>query len=85
MTLEGGMITEGTTDIEMRIRDIWAELLPETSFGIDDDFFDLGGHSLLVVQMLVGLREIFVEDVPVEHFLERPTIRFLIEFYEGLA
>jgi len=45
------------TDLERELAALWAELLKTPSVGIHDNFFDLGGHSLLVVQMLARVRE----------------------------
>ena len=70
----------GWNELEEKIKDIWRDLLPDAIRSIDDDFFDLGGHSLLLVQMLVDLRRLFPCDVPVESFLEQPNIRFLLDF-----
>ena len=42
---------EPVTEIERRLALIWAELLKLEKVGVDDDFFDLGGHSLLVATL----------------------------------
>ncbi|GAA4232321.1 non-ribosomal peptide synthetase [Actinomadura meridiana] len=45
--------------MEQRLFDLWSEVLGRTDFGVDDDFFELGGDSLHVVSMLGPLREDF--------------------------
>lgn len=45
------------TPIEKRLAGIWAEVLGVQSVGIHDNFFDLGGHSMLAVQVMSRVRE----------------------------
>ena len=42
---------EPTTELERRLHEIWAEVLGHGEFGITDNFFAVGGHSLLVMQL----------------------------------
>jgi amino acid adenylation domain-containing protein len=42
--------------------------------GVDDDFFHLGGHSLLVIRLLSRLREAFGADLPVQRVFAAPTV-----------
>ena len=42
--------------------------------GIDDNFFDLGGHSLMATQVISRVRERFAADVPVRAMFDQPTI-----------
>ena len=44
------------TPLEAEVMAIWLELLPHGGFGMDDDFFACGGHSLLLMQMARALR-----------------------------
>ena len=48
--------------------------------GVDDNFFDFGGHSLQVVQVQNRLRETIGVDVPVLKLFQFPTIRALAKF-----
>jgi acyl carrier protein len=54
------------TDIERRLAVIWADLLQRPSVGVADNFFDLGGHSLLVVLLIVRVREAFGIELPID-------------------
>ncbi|MEP7054478.1 MAG: phosphopantetheine-binding protein, partial [Actinomycetota bacterium] len=45
------------TPVEEELAEIWGELLGMDRVGVDDSFFDLGGHSLLVVQLASRLRD----------------------------
>jgi len=66
------------TDLERQLAAAWAELLGTPPPGVRDDFFALGGHSLLVVRLLTFVRERFRAELPLRAFFERPTV-------EGLA
>jgi hypothetical protein len=59
-------------------RALWCELLDVSAVGMDDDFFALGGDSLLAYRMLVRARDELGLDATVEAFLERPTIAGLL-------
>ena len=49
--------------LEFRLQGLWARVLRRRNVGVDDDFFQLGGHSLLVVRLLGAVRkDLGVED-----------------------
>jgi amino acid adenylation domain-containing protein len=62
------------TGTEKALAAIWAELLKVDAVGVDDNFFDLGGHSLMVFKALSRIRDVFAVDLPVQDFFENPTI-----------
>ncbi len=51
------------TDLEREICAMWAELFGLPSVGVHDNFFDLGGHSLMAVQLLSRVRERYGADL----------------------
>src|SRR5262249_1359236 len=51
--------------IEKRLIAIWAEMLGVDSVGVDESFFDLGGDSILAVQILSRVRDIFQVELPI--------------------
>ncbi|MBY8947247.1 amino acid adenylation domain-containing protein [Pseudomonas sp. SH10-3B] len=53
---------------------VWQELLDAQVIGRHDDFFALGGHSLLVVRMTARLRAILGVEVPVNVIFQHPTL-----------
>ena len=62
------------TPTEQTIADVWAEVLQLEQVGIQDNFFDLGGHSLQATRVIARLREPLQYDVPLRLFFENPTI-----------
>ncbi len=56
------------------IAGLWTEILAVTSPGINDNFFDLGGHSLKATQLLSRIRQTFQVDLPLRSLFEAPTI-----------
>ena len=70
------------TPLEEVIAGIWEEVLSSglpgwAAIGMDDTFFDLGGHSLLVIRVLSRLRQVLGVDLPVQALFECPTVRGL--------
>jgi acyl carrier protein len=67
-------------NVEQSVAAIWKDILHVEQIGVDDNFFDFGGHSLQVVQVQNRLREVLGIDVPVLKLFQFPTIRALAKF-----
>ncbi|HSN98210.1 MAG TPA: beta-ketoacyl synthase N-terminal-like domain-containing protein, partial [Candidatus Nanopelagicales bacterium] len=67
------------TRIEQRLAEIWCELLRIDRVGIDDSFFDLGGHSLLLTQLQASVRRDLDPSITLVDLFRYPTIRTLAE------
>ena len=65
------------TDAELLIAAIWQEILHVEQVGIHDNFFDLGGHSLLMVQIHGKLQNIFPQELSMVGMFKYPTIHSL--------
>jgi acyl carrier protein len=50
--------------------------------GVEDDFFALGGNSLVAIQLVSRIRDGFEIEFGIQHVLERPTVRRLAEVVE---
>ncbi|MBW4617801.1 MAG: amino acid adenylation domain-containing protein [Cyanosarcina radialis HA8281-LM2] len=61
-------------DIEQKIAGIWSEVLSLDRVGIDDNFFDLGGHSLSATQIVSRLRQAFQIQLPLRYLFDFPTV-----------
>ncbi len=62
--------------LERRLSALWSELLQVAHVGLDDNFFDLGGHSLLMPRLLIELEPTW-PDLAVLDFFRHPTVRTL--------
>lgn len=73
------------TTTEQRLRSLWAELLelPEVDISIDDSFFNLGGHSILLSRLLLEVRQQFGQGVAINRFIEQPTLQRLGALLDG--
>jgi amino acid adenylation domain-containing protein len=65
------------TPEEEKLAEIWRQVLKLDQVGITDDFFDLGGHSLLATQIISRIRSQFRVQMPLQVFLQNPTITAL--------
>lgn len=63
--------------LESLVLEIWKKVLDLDRVGLDDNFFDLGGHSLLMVQVHTALTERLGHPFPLLKLLENPTIQQL--------
>jgi amino acid adenylation domain-containing protein/thioester reductase-like protein len=66
------------TPVEQKLASLWQQILGIETIGTTDNFFDLGGHSLLVAQLVANVQEIFQVELPLIHLFQTPTL-------EGLA
>jgi len=68
---------EPRTEMERTITRVWQELLGLEKVGIHDNFFDLGGHSLLLIKMQSGLQEVLQREIAIVELFKHPTISTL--------
>ncbi|MAU17386.1 MAG: type I polyketide synthase [Muricauda sp.] len=71
------------TGPEKEIAKIWAETLHIPKIGIDDNFFEMGGNSLLVQKLSVEMEQRLSIKVPVTKIYQNPTISELAEFLKN--
>lgn len=70
-------------DIESQLVALWEELLQMSGIGVLDEFFELGGSSLIAVQMARRAAEQFGIDIPARAVFEGPTIAELADLIRG--
>ncbi len=76
--------TAPRTNVQRTIATVWADLLGIDRVGIDDNFFDLGGNSLLSIQCIAHLEQHGFQ-LPIVKLYQHPTIRACAAFMEGTA
>lgn len=72
------------TPLEKMLAGNWAEILQVERVGIHDDFFALGGDSLLVTQFVIYVYDLMHLEVDVARFFEAPTIADMAHHLETL-
>ncbi|KUH92327.1 hypothetical protein AU186_07860 [Mycobacterium sp. GA-1999] len=65
---------------EQLVAALFGEVLGATKVGVDDSFFDLGGHSLSAMRLLGRLRSELGVEVPIREFFDMPTVAGLAEW-----
>jgi len=67
-------------EMEQNIAHIWQETLGIESIGIHEDFYDLGGDSLIAIRVVSRLRELYHIELPVRVLFEKTTIAELTDY-----
>ncbi|WP_216216087.1 non-ribosomal peptide synthetase [Amycolatopsis aidingensis] len=72
------------TETEHTIAGVWAEVLRLDEIGVEDNFFDLGGNSLLLSTLHSRLEARLANPVPIHRLFEFPTIRGLARWVDSV-
>ncbi|MBN7810760.1 amino acid adenylation domain-containing protein [Algoriphagus sp. H41] len=80
--LEGSLATTApsqtervTGDTKTRVKALWEKVLYTNNIGLDDNFFEVGGHSLLAVELISLIERDFSVNLPLSILFEYPSIR----------
>ncbi|MED4526573.1 condensation domain-containing protein, partial [Bacillus velezensis] len=73
------------TELEEKLCRIWKQTLGTDTLGIDDNFFDYGGHSLKGMMLLANIQAELDKTVPLKALFEQPTVRLLAAYIEKSA
>jgi acyl carrier protein len=73
---------EPRTKTEQTVARIWEEFLGLNGIGVGENFFDLGGHSLMMVRIRSRLRETLKTELRIVDMFRYPTIRALAQFLQ---
>jgi non-ribosomal peptide synthase protein (TIGR01720 family) len=73
------------TDMERTIATVWQRMFGMEQVGVEENFFDLGGHSLLLVQLHEQLRQVLRNDFSIVTLFEHPTVRSLARHFDAPA
>jgi len=68
---------EPVTDIERLLCSLYAEVIGVSLVGLDDNFFEIGGHSLLAMRLIGRVQQLTSFDLPLRVLFESPTIHAL--------
>ena len=73
------------SDMERLVASIWCDLLNLDTVGVNDNFFDMGGSSLSLMEVEARLRKTHGSPIPLVELFRRPTIAELAAFLSGSA
>jgi amino acid adenylation domain-containing protein len=71
------------TEWELKLARIWQESLRVERVGVDDNFFDLGGHSLMIVRLISEINQRYQVSLGVEELFRNPTVRQMAGLIDG--
>lgn len=66
--------------LELKLAEIWEEVLNVYPLGVKDNFFELGGYSLLAIRLISKIQQQFERDLPLTTLFASPTIEQLANF-----
>ena len=73
------------TDMERQIAGIWQEVLGFDVVGLEDNFFDVGGNSLLLTEIAARLCATLEREIPIVDLFEHPTVALLAAHLEPVT
>ncbi len=73
------------TDTERRLVEIWSSVLSVDEIGVEDDFFALGGHSLMAMRVMSRVQDEFGVKLLLRAVFDHPTVAALAEAIDGAA
>ena len=71
--------------LEEMIAGIWGQVLGRESVGVHENFFEMGGHSLLAIQLISRLRTVLHMEVPLRTLFEAPSVAALAQQLRQIA
>ena len=77
---QGGIRNLASGDYEHTIAEIWKQVLGVKEVGLYDNFFDLGGNSLVALQVMAKLKKAFPVQIPAVALFEAPTVSSLVKY-----
>ena len=80
---EQGTFVGPRTPVEEIVAGIWSDVLQLERISVNENFFSLGGHSLLVTQVIARVREVFKIELPVRSMFEASTLAEFAERVEN--
>jgi len=83
--LPSAVAVDPRTPSEEMVASVFRGVLGRTDFGVFDNFFDLGGHSLMAARIMFQLRAASGLDLPLRVLFERPTVSALAEAIDALV
>jgi len=77
-------MSEPSRELEQQLHGIWAEVLGHGDFGISDNFFAIGGHSLAAARVVSYIEQRLGNALPMAVLFQNPTIATLASLLVSL-
>ena len=84
-TLSERTYVEPENDLQAVVAAVWAASLSVEQLGIHDDFFEIGGNSLVATRIILAIRETLQVELPLRSIFDSPTVASLSEEIEKAA
>ncbi|MGZ8444779.1 MAG: phosphopantetheine-binding protein, partial [Candidatus Binatia bacterium] len=68
------LLVAPTTEVESKLAAIWEDVLSLDQVGVNDNFFDLGGHSLAATRVVSRVIKQFQLELPLQSLFQSPTV-----------
>lgn len=69
--------------VERKLLEMWEEMFDVTQLGVYDNFFDVGGHSLLAIRHIAAINKAFTSNLDITTLFDHPTIEGLAKIIES--
>jgi surfactin family lipopeptide synthetase C len=70
-------------EVEMQLSHLWEKVLGVKPIGVNDNFFDLGGHSILAVRLFTEITRVFGTSIPLAALFQSPTVAEIASMITG--
>jgi amino acid adenylation domain-containing protein len=78
-------LAQPRTEVEHQIAEIWAEVLGHCAFGMTQNFFEVGGHSLAAMCVMARVADLWGVDIPFDRIFTTPTVEALARVVESAS
>lgn len=68
--------------LELKIVQDWEEVLGIRPIGVQDNFFDLGGHSIVAIRLMARIQQTLSQDLPLSILFRGPTVESLVQLIQ---
>ena len=77
------LVTPPVTELQLKLCNLWSELLETTIDDINLNFFEMGGHSILATKLVIRLRQVLHIDLPIKIIFQYTTVYKLANYLEN--
>ncbi|EGO65801.1 non-ribosomal peptide synthetase [Acetonema longum] len=79
----GAAYAAPVSEAEVKLAGLWRQVLKVEQVGLEDNFFDLGGHSLKAITLVSRIQKEFGVEVPLQEIFRTQTVKELLKFMES--